>query len=387
MYHYAQSGSSGFPANPPTPRPGGEFQPGNWHPISTDLRSAFIVFSCGFRAPRWSGENRRPSSALHLGRAADGRRLVITDSHTTTRRRRQRPERGGSRCLRLISRKPQRPLAVTALAAGGADRRRHLAGPERPVGGDAGCDDRRRRAAATSSSPSVASGASSRATWPRSSCLARAPARSASTTGSTSGSSSSAPADAVFARTTGHIAAPARAARAARHGGTSARGDSTTTAPRPRPQPAGPARSRRRRASSSTRSSTATRRKASRRPPPSSPPRTPSIGSARADLAQVTGRTHAADVAAARADVRRAQADLQALLGGTPAARRQALALAEERASRRAEAPRPRARPRHARPISAPRRPRSRRPSPTSPSCRGRLRRRCPRTSPPPSTP
>ncbi len=57
------------------------------------------------------------------------------------------------------------------------------------------------------------------------------------------------------------------------------------------------------------------------------------IGSARADLAQVTGRTHVADVAAARADVRRARADVQALLGGTPAARRRALALAQERAS------------------------------------------------------
>jgi hypothetical protein len=34
-------------------------------------------------------------------------------------------------------------------------------------------------------------------------------------------------------------------------------------------------------------------------------------------MAQVTGRTHAADVAAARADVRRARADVQALLGGT----------------------------------------------------------------------
>jgi HlyD family secretion protein len=57
------------------------------------------------------------------------------------------------------------------------------------------------------------------------------------------------------------------------------------------------------------------------------------IGSARADLAQVTGRTHSADVASARADVRRAQADLQLLLGGTPSARRQALRLAEERAA------------------------------------------------------
>jgi HlyD family secretion protein len=57
------------------------------------------------------------------------------------------------------------------------------------------------------------------------------------------------------------------------------------------------------------------------------------IGSARADLAQVTGRTHAADIASARADVRRARADLQVLLGGTPAARSQALRLAEERAA------------------------------------------------------
>ena len=57
------------------------------------------------------------------------------------------------------------------------------------------------------------------------------------------------------------------------------------------------------------------------------------ITSARADLAQTVGRAHAADLAAARADVRRARADLQTLLGGTRAARKRALALAQGRVS------------------------------------------------------
>ena len=55
------------------------------------------------------------------------------------------------------------------------------------------------------------------------------------------------------------------------------------------------------------------------------------IASARADLAQTVGRTHAADLAAAQADVRRARADLQTLRGGTRAARNRALALAQGR--------------------------------------------------------
>jgi RND family efflux transporter MFP subunit len=57
------------------------------------------------------------------------------------------------------------------------------------------------------------------------------------------------------------------------------------------------------------------------------------VVSARADLAQTTGRAHAAEMSAARADVRRARADLQTLVGGTRAARKRALALAEDRAS------------------------------------------------------
>ena len=55
------------------------------------------------------------------------------------------------------------------------------------------------------------------------------------------------------------------------------------------------------------------------------------VTSARADLAQTVGRTHAADLAAAQADVRRARADLQTLRGGTRAARNRALALAQGR--------------------------------------------------------
>ncbi|MDX6631955.1 MAG: HlyD family secretion protein, partial [Gaiellales bacterium] len=55
------------------------------------------------------------------------------------------------------------------------------------------------------------------------------------------------------------------------------------------------------------------------------------VTSARADLAQTAGRAHTADVVAARADVRRGQADLQALLGGTRADRRRALTLAQSR--------------------------------------------------------
>jgi RND family efflux transporter MFP subunit len=55
------------------------------------------------------------------------------------------------------------------------------------------------------------------------------------------------------------------------------------------------------------------------------------VASARADLAQVVGSTHTADVDAARADVQRARADLQTLRGGTRAARRRALALARDR--------------------------------------------------------
>jgi RND family efflux transporter MFP subunit len=55
------------------------------------------------------------------------------------------------------------------------------------------------------------------------------------------------------------------------------------------------------------------------------------VVSARADLAQLVGRTHTADLKAARADVRRAQADLQTLLGGTRAERLRALALATDR--------------------------------------------------------
>jgi RND family efflux transporter MFP subunit len=57
------------------------------------------------------------------------------------------------------------------------------------------------------------------------------------------------------------------------------------------------------------------------------------VTSARADLAQTAGRARTADVIAAGADVRRAQADFQALLGGTRADRRRALALAEDRVS------------------------------------------------------
>ena len=56
-----------------------------------------------------------------------------------------------------------------------------------------------------------------------------------------------------------------------------------------------------------------------------------SIASARADLALVTGRARPADVSAARLDVRRAEADLQTLRGGPSAARDRAIALATER--------------------------------------------------------
>ena len=55
------------------------------------------------------------------------------------------------------------------------------------------------------------------------------------------------------------------------------------------------------------------------------------VASARADLAQAIRRTRPAEVATAKADVRKSQADLQAVRGGTPAARRRAIALARDR--------------------------------------------------------
>jgi RND family efflux transporter MFP subunit len=151
----------------------------------------------------------------------------------------------------------------------------------------------------------------------------------ASTSGSTSGSSSSAPADAVFPRATGRVArfvvAPGQhVVRGQPIAVLDDNGASASAA-----------------IQAELELETARielQQKLSSDPLKGAPPTAAeiaaagaAIASARADLAQVVGRSHSADLAAARADVRRAQADLQTLLGGTPAARSRAIALAVDR--------------------------------------------------------
>jgi RND family efflux transporter MFP subunit len=151
----------------------------------------------------------------------------------------------------------------------------------------------------------------------------------ASASGSTSTSSTSAPADAVFARTTGHV--ERLLVKPGQH--------VTAGQPLARLDDDGVSDAAVRQAQLDLETARIELGQKLHNDPQKGIPPTAAeiaaahaaIGSARADLAQVTGRTHAADVSAARADVRRAQADRQVLLGGTPAARRQALRLAEER--------------------------------------------------------
>ena len=180
---------------------------------------------------------------------------------------------------------------------------------------------------------------------------------SASTTGSTSGSSSSAPPDAVFARTTGHIARllvqPGRRVTAGQ--ALAVIDDNGVSA------------SATRQAQLDLETARVELDQKLRSDPQKGVPPTAaelaaahaSVGSARADLAQVTGRTHAADVAAARADVRRAQADVQALQSGPPPpAAVRSRSLRSARPSRRSASTGCSRPPR--RPMSAPPRPRSR---------------------------
>ena len=153
----------------------------------------------------------------------------------------------------------------------------------------------------------------------------------ATTSGSTSGSSSSAPADAVFPRSTGHIArflvkpgqhvSAGQAIAVLDDGGLSA--------------------SAARQAALDLATARIELQQKNRSDPAKGPPPTAAeiaaahagLASARADFTQVLGRSHRADVSAARLDLRRAQADLESLLGGTKAARARAISLAEERTS------------------------------------------------------
>jgi RND family efflux transporter MFP subunit len=230
----------------------------------------------------------------------------------------------------LISRKPQRPLAVTALAAAA------LIGVSiwlAQSGQSAGTPDVT-IATASRGDVTVTVGGVGRIVTGNVTAIelpGSSSSSSASTTGSTSGSSSSAPPDAVFARTTGHISRllvqPGRRVTAGQ--ALAVIDDNGVSA------------SATRQAQLDLETARVELDQKLRSDPQKGVPPTAaelaaahaSVGSARADLAQVTGRTHAADVAAARADVRRAQADVQALLGGTPAARRSAVALAQERAT------------------------------------------------------
>ncbi len=155
------------------------------------------------------------------------------------------------------------------------------------------------------------------------------PGSGASTTGSTGGSSSSIPVDAVFARVAGHVARllvkPGQHVLA---GQALALLDDN-----------GAAASAARQAQLDLETARIELEQKLHNDPQKGVPPTASefaaaraaVTSARADLAQAVGRGHTADIAAARADVRRAQADLQALLGGTRAARARALALAGDR--------------------------------------------------------
>ena len=230
----------------------------------------------------------------------------------------------------LISRKPQRPLAVTALAAAA------LIGVSiwlAQSGQSAGTPDVT-IATASRGDVTVTVGGVGRIVTGNVTAIelpGSSSSSSASTTGSTSGSSSSAPADAVFARTTGHIARllvqPGRRVTAGQALAVIDDNGASASATRQAQLDLETAR-------------VELDQKLRSDPQKGVPPTAAelaaahaSVGSARADLAQVTGRTHAADIAAARADVRRAQADVQALLGGTPAARRSAVALAQERAT------------------------------------------------------
>ena len=229
----------------------------------------------------------------------------------------------------LISRKPQRPLAVTALAAAA------LIGVSiwlAQSGQSAGTPDVTIATASRGDvTVTVGGGVGRIVTGNVATIELPGSSSSASTTGSTSGSSSSAPADAVFARTTGHIARLlVRPGKRVTAGQALAVIDDN-----------GVSASATRQAQLDLETARVELDQKRRSDPQKGVPPTAaelaaahaSVGSARADLAQVTGRTHAADVAAARADVRRAQADVQALLGGTPAARRSAVALARERAT------------------------------------------------------
>jgi HlyD family secretion protein len=230
----------------------------------------------------------------------------------------------------VISRKPQRPLAVTALAAavliGGSiwlAQSGHSAGtPDVTI------------ATASRGDVTVTVGGVGRIVTGNVAAIelpASGGSSSSSTTASTSGGSSSAPADAVFARTTGHIGR--LLVQPGRH--------VTTGQPLAVIDDNGAAASATRQAQLDLETARVELDQKLHSDPQKGVPPTAaelaaahaSVGSARADLAQVTGRTHAADVAAARADVRRAQADVQALRGGTPAARRRAVAQAQERAS------------------------------------------------------
>ena len=226
----------------------------------------------------------------------------------------------------LISRRPQRALAVTALVVvavlGGGiwlvQSGQSAAAPDVSI------------VRASRGDVVVSVGGVGRIVTGGGASVIELPASGGTTTsGSAAGSSSSAPADAVFAHVPGHVdrllvkagqhvsagqplarldddGALAAAVKQARFDFETARielGQKLHNDPQKGPPP--------------TAAELAAAREA--------------VTSARADLAQTACRAHTADVSAARADVRRAQADLQTLLGGTPAARKRALALAQGR--------------------------------------------------------
>ena len=151
----------------------------------------------------------------------------------------------------------------------------------------------------------------------------------ATSSGTTSGTSSSAPADAVFPHGTGHIARflvkPGQHVSAGQAIAVLDDGGVSASAARQAELELATARIE-------------LQQKRQNDPAKGAPPTAAEIAaaraglaSARADFTQALGRTHRAEVSAARLDLRRAQADLETLLGGTKAARSRAISLADER--------------------------------------------------------
>src|SRR6185436_8454889 len=266
-----------------------------------------------------------PSSELHVGvtpcSTTRDHQFAGDDAPNTAR-----PERKGKRMPALISRKPHRVLAVTALVGF------VLIGAAiwmAQSGQSASAPDTSTVTATRGDVVVTVGGVGRIVTGPVSAI--ELPSSGSSASGTTSASATSVSADAVFARATGHVVR--LLVKPGQH--------VTAGEPLARLDDDGASEAAVQQAQLDLETTQIELAQKLHNDPQKGIPPTAAelaaahaaIGSARADLAQVTGRTHAADVAAARADVRRARADLQVLLGGTPAARSQALRLAEERAA------------------------------------------------------